>query len=806
MNFTAFEALESRTLLSVATLAAGKAALLDTNGDSVNEAILVNTGASAIEYDYQGGGGLAAVKLTADGGKFVTNTFVSQVGDTSDALDFTMGSSKIGVDVKYGGKLYGAIAGDSSVVEGAVVQLEIGRGNLAGLTATQGNIGKVYLDSGNVTGPIGASGSIDTLAVSGDILGSISAAAGINIISAGRLLAAVNGSINTLAVDTIGAGADIQAATLGKVTAGMIGEGAIIQSAGAIGTLQAGTVSGAIISADSIGSMIFDVISGSPEGTTIYIDQHVGTFQAQTITGGLNGTLFLTFGAGVDNLIAGTIDGGTATANGFSSATLTINGTVASMTVGLISGGTAKAGGATMLNINVAGDMQFLRAGTISGGTSTGGQCLLTFIITHDMVEANIGQITNSVSSSGGGAGVMMMVGNDIIKLVANTISGGSATGDGGFTTVGIMAGNDMKSLAAKKVDGGTALGIGASAGVQIMAGNDINAIAASTFAGGQATGENAKTTLNVGAGRNIDFIGAGLITGSTAPVATQQMPVLFSAGNNIGLVMAGRIIGGTATSDGTAATAAVRLEALGIYTDPDTGLVTGGDIGEIVVGTIDAGVADGAASLAYVSIYAGNDITKLYADRIAGGSSSGDGMTYVGILAEHDIVDLEAGSIFGQTGGDSSGASFVQIQAYNDIQNFLAERIMGGPGGEVNILAGIAYDALGNVVSTGGSIENMVVGMINSAGGIVNIAAGGDIDSLLVDKIRSGDGQVNITAGGTITADIGSIRPWVIADASGVQFAAGKAVIDVRNSISDQSTDVGRPVEFPVPEELPPT
>jgi hypothetical protein len=139
-----FESLESRTLLSASAgeLAAGQAQLFDTNGDGRSDAVLVNTGTSAIEYDYVAGNGLKSVLLTADGGKFTTNMFVADVSDTSPTQDFSMGSTKISVDVCYGGARFRAVEGESSVIEGAIAQLEIGRGDLLAVQATTGGLGK----------------------------------------------------------------------------------------------------------------------------------------------------------------------------------------------------------------------------------------------------------------------------------------------------------------------------------------------------------------------------------------------------------------------------------------------------------------------------------------------------------------------------------------------------------------------------------------------------------------------------------------------------------------------------------------
>ena len=46
------EMLEYRRLMSTSLLGAGQYAMFDFNGDSIKDAVLVNTGSSAIEYTY----------------------------------------------------------------------------------------------------------------------------------------------------------------------------------------------------------------------------------------------------------------------------------------------------------------------------------------------------------------------------------------------------------------------------------------------------------------------------------------------------------------------------------------------------------------------------------------------------------------------------------------------------------------------------------------------------------------------------------------------------------------------------------
>jgi hypothetical protein len=818
MTIPTLETLESRTLLSAGTLAAGMTSLFDTNGDGRNDAILVNTGASAVQYDYEGGTGLVSINVTANGGSFVTNMWVAQVGDNNPSLDFSLGSTQIGVNVTSGRTRYNAVAGDSSVVEGSLGRLEVGKGNLLSVTSTTGNIGQVILDQGNLTNILSA-GAIDTISVEGDVLGAISAAGGINILSANRLMSTTSiylgsGGIGQLAVDTINGGM-ILVDHLGSLAAGNITGDASITTGGDISQLQAGTISGAnITTGGGIGKLVADTISGTASGTYIAVGTHVGTFQAQTVTGGANGFLSLTFGAGVDNFTAGTLDGGKATAGGFSGTFVNIDGDVQRLCVGSLSGGSADgAGSYAMMNLAVysgfgadgsfqAGDVGYFSAATMTGGVSTnGGDVMLNLTIAHNLINAKIGQIIGSgrgvvtsggnhggscgggynhggyggaTGNYGGGCGdggsqggggsssqhgcsdpsIYLSVGNDIVKLVAGQISAGTAKDAGQYSSVNITAGRDIVNLTAGQIDAGTAQGDGSTTDVNIFAGRDIVAITAQTFSGGSATGSGASAGLLVSAGRDIRFIGSDLISGTQSRGSLCDPTVQFIAGGDIGLVMAGRITGGTVTSNGTSAgTSSVLLEADGTYVD-DQGVQSQGNIEQIVTGTIDGGDATGAGALSHVAIRAAHDIGKLYADTISGGDASRGGFSYVSIQAGHDIVDLQADLI---TGADDTGRGCdpaVVIQACNDIKSLVAGQIIAGLNGNVTIEAGL--DADGNVSGT-----------LNADGTL----AAGSIENLVVGLISGNGGIVNIAAGG----DIQNLKVCkIIATSGDVDIVAG--------------------------------
>jgi hypothetical protein len=853
MVYPRLESLEPRQLLSV--LAAGQAQLFDFTGDGVMDGVLVNTGTSAINYTYTGGSVIDRVDIAANGASFVSSGSVAEVGDTSSALDFTLGSAQIGVSVKYKCHTYKGVAGDTSVIEGAIGTLQLGAGNLLSAQSTQGNIDKVTLCNGNLVDALSAT-SIGSILVGGDVTGSVTAATGgIASLSAdsisGAIVSALSGTIAKITTDQITAGAQITAAQIGCLTAGTIDGGSSIISFGDIGTVSADLLQNAGIQAyGKIDNVLIETISGFEGGiTSIATGGKIGRLVSDTITGGQNGFLSIAVGGGINSMTVGLLEGGQSVNGGFTMTSIAVNGGIGKLQAGLITGGTATGAGSFVLlslgvndqydpdytHVVAYGDVGTMRVAAITGGEAIdGGEAQLSFGISHDLIDGRVSQIIgHGTHRPTCDPSVYFSVGHDIVKLVAGQITAGQAGGDYAYASVDIAAGNDIVSLTAGTVDGGTADGIGATSIVRITAGRDIQAITATTFGGGTAAGEGASAGVFVNAGRDIDFIGSQLITGTRGRVHQCDPTVQFWAGGDIGLVAVGRITGGSVSANGdTVAQSSVLLRADGTYID-ENGVQSLGDIGKIVTGTIDGGSANGADALTYVKISAAHDIDKLYSDEILGGRASNGGTAYVSILAEHNINDLQADLIAG-TESDGCGGGYgdgcghggcgggwggvcgsgcgsssdpeVQIQAYNDIKNFAVGTIEAGNGGLVNILAGI--DANGNVsgetdangVFQAGSIEKMVVNLISGDGGIVNIAAGGDIEQLKVCRIVSGDGEVNIVAGGDITANIGSIRSWSIQGETGVNFEAGGVVNDVHNTIAAQFTSEGAVVEFPEP------
>ncbi len=873
---TVSETLEPRLLLA-ATLLPGETATFDFDTNGVDDAILVNTGTSAIEYDEAGGDGLT-VNLLADGAKFLTNTW-AQIDDADPLQDFGLDLARLGTTLNHAGQTFSPIAGASSVTASTIGLFKVGAGNLLSATASVGDI-DVLLVEGDITGSVNVAGGIGELVADRINGGAITVAgtigelatnaitnyAYIQAASAGELLAdsidggatiIISGAMTELIADAITDGAYVQAGQVGTLRARTIDGQALVIVDGDLDVLRAKTIQDAtIVIGGDVQKFVACELIGSSAGTTVAIEGDLGLLRARTIsggqdysslsisvtggvnrlvantiTGGINGSSDITIGDGLGRLNVGLLEGGEASDYGFAQTSLNVTGDIDKICAGLITGGLGN--GFAMLSVNVyasyddagemvdAGDIGSLRAAAVTGGEmSDGGEAMVMFNIDNDLTCTRIGQLVGSGSTEPiADPSVYFNAGHDVGVFVAGSITAGTATGDYAYAAVWVIAGNDIHKVIAGTIDAGTAEGDYATVEVHFDAGHDIGSITANTISGGVANGEGALAGVYFEAARNINGIAAGLISGtqSTRPVRTPDPTVRFIAGGDIGTVIAGRITGGEITADGDAvAVSSVVLRADGTYVD-EAGVQSAGNIERIITGTITGGSADGANALSYVKISAANDIQSLCADRISGGSADNGAFSYVNILAEHDIVEFRVGTLTGSDNVEAGCDPAVQIQAYNDIKNFCADRIIAGEEGVVNILAGI--DADGNVSGEmdengnleAGSIENMVIGAISGAGGVVNIAAGGDIESLKVCRVVSGrDGEVNIVAGGDMDVAVGRIRSWSVEDDSGevvdtgVEFVAGGTITDRWNRIRDTYETEGQPADLPAPADLP--
>ncbi len=812
------DVLEPRLLLS-GILAGGSSAVFDFDADGVNDAVLRNIGAVDIEYDQAGADGVA-INLTGDGAKFKTNTWV-EVADADPGDDFDLAYAKIGTGLCYGGEQFDPIVGASSVTAASIDRLYICNGDLAYAETTEGGINRAALFNGDVNGYVATVGDIGEM--------SADAIRGAFVTTDGDY-DGVYANIEEIVVDEITDGASIEARDIDEVIAATIDEGSMVTAYGQVEKICAGLITGqAMIDAGELGRLSAEVIedayvtvggdtnricvdylAGSAAGTYISLGGDLDRLSAETITGGTDGsTLDISIGGDVAKLSADTITGGVD-----SQAFVSIGGNLARLNVGLFEGGETTAGNESLLDFSVGGDIQkicaglinggigagtgtlavsanniqYLRAAAVTGGDMTdGGNASVTFDVWTDLTQARIGQLIGSGSPLPiGDPSVFINVYNDFGKLVVGEMTAGTATGQDAYASIEINVFNDFGKIIAGQIDAGLADGDGATAEIRITVSHNIGLISAGTISGGIADGEDAMAGVYFDAGNDIEVIAVGEISGtrSSRRVRTPDPTVKFIAGNDIGLVMAGRIIGGEIVADGDAvAQAAVTLQA-------------GNNIDTIIAGTITGGSAEGENALAYVKIHAGNNIGKICADRISGGQTEDGAYTYVNIVAEHDIEQMRVGTIIGSENGDPGNDPGVQIQAYNDIKDFCAQRIIAGEDGLVSILAGI--DGEGNISGEdgeAGSIERMVIGMIDGDDGMINIAAGGDIEMLKVCRVVSGDdGDVNIIAGGDMTVDVRRVRSWTLEDPetgevtdSGVSFTAGGEVNDRRNSIRDE-------------------
>ena len=276
---TFFEPLEQRLCLSATVLGAGQTALFDFDGNGVNDGVLTNTGTVNIEYDVTGGNGLA-INLLADGAKFSTNTWVN-VADTNPAADFSLADAEVGRSSWLGcGKGYAGIRGTSTVTASSIGTFNDYKGDVGSLMTTVGDLGTLWTGCGNV-GDVTVAGSAGKINASGDIVG--------NII--------VGGDLGILSFD------DVYGTTEGR----------------------------AIVAGGHIGQVIADTISGGQTDSGwlgLFAGNGVDSITACTLTAGSNSTLYIALQGGLGALSVGTLDGGTATADGVSQTTLSVDGDV----------------------------------------------------------------------------------------------------------------------------------------------------------------------------------------------------------------------------------------------------------------------------------------------------------------------------------------------------------------------------------------------------------------------------------------------------------------------------------------------
>ena len=420
-------------------------------------------------------------------------------------------------------------------------------------------------------------------------------------------------------------GAFVQAVNIGQVSARLVNQQANITASGSLSTFQAGTVSNAtFIVGSTVGKFQVNRIDGLGYGTYVSIGGHVGELWADTITGGLNGNLSLSVVGGIDKFTVGLLEGGQAQAGGYASTSIAVVGPIGSFQAGLITGGSGTGDGSyATLNLNVSdlsaaalGNVGSLNASAMIGGQSSdGGYADMSFTISHDLTNARLGQLVGSAlrhEVHQGNPSVYLTVGHDIVKMVVGEIDAGTANGVYAFSGVLVNAGNDIRSFTAGTINGGSADGTQAETHVGITAGHDIHSFIAQVIQGGSAMGDAATAGVYVNAGRNIDFIAAGYITGTESHHFICDPTVQFNAGGDIGCVLAGQITGGTVNSDGVStAIGSVQFLANGTYVD-ENGLQSAGDVHEFYAGLIRGGDATGEGAVAFVKIYAANDIDAL--------------------------------------------------------------------------------------------------------------------------------------------------------------------------------------------------
>ncbi|MBN1553532.1 MAG: LEPR-XLL domain-containing protein [Phycisphaerae bacterium] len=743
MNRPLMETMEPRLLLSAGVLSAGQTEVFDLDGNGVNDAVLANLGAGDLEYEYSGGStGFDVIRASQDGAAFRTNTWVASVEDTSATDDFDLTKVLLQKRTKFGGVWYDPVLGDSGVSAGAIDFLELGAAGTLQTATTEGDLLKLLLRD-DATLDISSAGKIGTLCGFGDVSGSIQSAGDFDVLSADDLLGVyiqTGGTLGKLVADNMTAGSYVQADALGQLIANVIDDGSVVSVVGSAGKIQVCTMEDmSITTGGDLNCLCAGTITGSASYSSIAVGGHMNHLCANVITGGVNGMLDISVGAGLDKLCVGLLSGGQAVDGGYASLSLSVIGELDVLCAGRISGGQADAGGFAMLNFGT----QNLEVG-------------------GEIVEyGNLG------------------------KLHATGMSGGEVT-DGGETMLLMNVGYDLQCAHVGQMTGSGAIPATADPSIFLTVGHDIVTFTAGDITAGSAGADGAYAAVQIIAGNDIHKLSAGRIDGGTADGAYSTTEVRITAGGDIHCLCTNLISGGSAGADGA---------STGVYID------AGGDIGGICAGAILGGQADGLGAQTNVSVRAGNDIRKLCSGFITGGTSDNGASSYVNIVAEHDLVHACVGTILGSSNHFGGCDPAVQIQAYNDIKCFTAWQIIAGQDGLVNILAGIDGD--GNISGDdgiGGSIEFMSVCCINGMGGEINIAAGGDIDYLQACCILSGDGDVNVIAAGDITVTACHVNGWIDGEETGVEFAAGGEVNDLRGTIRDEFITEGEPVELPTP------
>ncbi len=663
------EMLEPRLLLST-TLLSGETAVLDFDSDLVNDAVLTNTGAVAIEYDVTGGNGLA-IELLSDGAAFQTNTWVN-VFDTNAGQDFDLLSADAGMQLLHDLEQFNPILGSSMFDVDTVDTLTIHNGDLGlldaqtldGATIEVINGEATHIKADQVTGATyfeaGAIGTFEADLVSGESeivsnndltrldLGTLQDSL---VVSGGNLTEVEIDLLTSTDVETeVTVGGGVDSAKFGQIIAGQ-----------------------ADVEVNVLEELVYfkaGLISGGDQGGTVDLsfNKSVETFCLGTLTGGLNSAVEINVSGSVDYFWASRINGGHATADQSSSVDITIGQDLHKLKTRNITGGQADGDFAeTSVGLTVGNDLNYLKAyRTITAGQADG-------------LEAY--------------SKVQVVTGRDIGVIKARQIDGGNASGDGAMTKSDFLAGRHIKLICANRIIGAPDLnGRGKPDPlVKFEAGGDIHKIYAGRISGGAvnaegpASGEAAvvfhATGVAEGTLGDIHKVYVGTLSGGRAIGDSAESSVTIHAAHDIKYFKACYVTGGR-TAEGGYAFVHVLAEH---------------DIWTMKIGTLRGSENPRPGYDPAVEIHAYNDLHCFSACRI--------------IAGEDGVVNILAGL---DGDGNVSGDTINDVFVPGSIGYFYAWAIYGS-GGEVNVAAG-------------GNIDYMKVCKIVPGDGKVSVQAGGDI------------------------------------------------------------------------------
>jgi len=634
------EPLEPRLLLS-SVLGVGQVALFDFDGGG-NDAILINSGTTDLEYDVTGGNGLA-VDLVGDGGAFITNTWV-EVDDTNPLADYLLDSAMVGGQVVHDSVTYDPIAGENSVQARSVGFLQVTTGNLSLLDVQELNASTVLVTPGDV--------------------GTVVA----EIITNASYLQAQN--IELLQAETLdGDSFLLTADDFDKMDVGRMESATVIVGGGmvelVIDNLVGSQNSTNVIVGDGVESIRAGTITGGQDGSSLYVAVTGGVdyLKARRITGGVDSLLDISIRGGLDRLCAGVMSGGYATEGNEASATLNVTGNIDKWCSRTIIGG--RGSGYAQLTVNVGalygqggellepGDVRCLKANRILGGeVDPNGEAKLQINIKHDLYTLCVGDIIGS---------------NEPVPTYDPSVN--------------IIVGNDIHRLYARRITGGLAMGVNALSYVRIHAGHDIKLLVANEISGGRTT-NGGYSYVEILAEHDIKTLKAGTIIGSRNRRRRVDPAVQIHAYNDLVRFYACRIVAG---DDGVVNILAGMDGEGNVFGElNDQGEFEAGSIGCLITRYIDGD--DGQ-----VNIAAGGDIHYMRVCRISSGNdgevnvSSGGSMT-VDVWRVYSWRDYDNGQLV------DTGVEFDAGGVVNDVRGRISSRLI-----EENLLA--APPALGDSI-----------------------------------------------------------------------------------------------------------